>query len=82
MPAAVRQLTETAAHYQVDGAREWASAATFLAFRPTAMKVPDGVDKIGYFQALLAQQTLLRGAFLAWAASRRSYAEEIIRDTA
>ncbi len=46
------------------------------------MKVPDGVEKIGYFQALLAQQTLLRGAFLARAASRRSYADELIRETA
>lgn len=82
LPAAARQLTETAAHYQVDGAREWASPATFLAFRPTAMKVPDGMDKISYFQALLAQRTLLRGAFLAWTASRRSYADELIRETA
>lgn len=82
LAAAARQLTESAVTYQVDGAREWASAATFLAFRPTAMKVPDGVDKIGYFQALLAQRTLLRGAFLAWTASRRSNVDELIRETA
>jgi hypothetical protein len=82
LPAAAKQLTETAVHYQVDGAREWAFPATFLAFRPTKMKVPDGVDKIGYFQALLAQRTLLKGAFLARTASRRSHADEFIKETA
>lgn len=79
---AAQLLTEAAVLYQVEGAREWGAAATRLAFQPTAMKVVDGVDKIGYFQALLTHRTLLRGAFLASVASRRSNADELITETA
>lgn len=82
LPAAAKQVSESAILYQIDGAREWASAATYLAFRPTVIRVPDGTDKIGYFHTLLTHRTLLRGAFLARAASRRSNADDLIRETA
>lgn len=81
LSAAASQLTQSAILYHVDGAQEWASIATYLAFRPTAIRVPEGVDKVAYFEALLVQRTLLRGAFLARAASRL-VADQRIRESA
>lgn len=75
------QLLDAAVRYAIDGAEGWSAAAATLAFSPMSLRAPEDVDRGTYFETLLSKRTLLRGAFLARAASRLA-ADGRIKETA